>query len=95
VTNAGSLRIFTVDLTNLCANRVNDQAFNESLDPNLNLLNSFTLSQPIYLNPPIPRSADHNGMKRLRPLELWDRGFESHSRHECLGLFCVCVVLCR
>jgi hypothetical protein len=23
------------------------------------------------------------GMKCLRPLEHWDRGFESHSRHDC------------
>jgi hypothetical protein len=33
----------------------------------------------------------------LRSLEHWDRGFEFHSRHECLycvNLFCVCVVLC-
>jgi hypothetical protein len=40
--------------------------------------------------------ADHSGravkdMKCLRPLERWDRGFESHSRHQCLcvRLFCV------
>jgi hypothetical protein len=36
------------------------------------------------------------GMNRLRPLEHWDRGFESHSRHGCLycvRLFCVSVVL--
>jgi hypothetical protein len=34
-------------------------------------------------------------MNCLRPLEHWNRGFESHSRHECLcALFCVCVVLC-
>jgi hypothetical protein len=26
-------------------------------------------------------------MNRLRPIELWDRGFESHSRHECLCVF--------
>jgi hypothetical protein len=25
----------------------------------------------------------------LRPLERWDRGFESHLRHGCLCLFCV------
>jgi hypothetical protein len=38
-----------------------------------------------------------SGMNRLRPLEHWDRGFESHSRHGCVycvRLFCVCVVLC-
>jgi hypothetical protein len=40
--------------------------------------------------------ADHSGravygMKCLRPLEHWHRGFESHSRHGCLRLFCVCV----
>jgi hypothetical protein len=28
-------------------------------------------------------------------LEHCDREFESHSRHGCLRLFCVCVVLCR
>jgi TorA maturation chaperone TorD len=30
-------------------------------------------------------------MNVLRPLEHWDRGFESISRHECLCLFCVCI----
>jgi hypothetical protein len=34
------------------------------------------------------------GMNCFRPLELWGRGFESHSRHACVRLFCVCVVLC-
>jgi hypothetical protein len=43
--------------------------------------------------------ADHSGravqgMNCLRSLERWDRGFESHSRHGCLHLFRVCVVLC-
>jgi hypothetical protein len=45
--------------------------------------------------------ADHSGcaeygMNRLSPLEHWNRGFESFSRHEsmCVRLFCVCVVLC-
>jgi hypothetical protein len=33
-------------------------------------------------------AADHSGMKRLAPLEHWDRGFESHSRHGCLRLCC-------
>jgi hypothetical protein len=33
-------------------------------------------------------------MNRLRPLEHWDRGFEPHSRHGCLCLFCFCGVLC-
>jgi hypothetical protein len=44
--------------------------------------------------------ADHGGravwgMNCLRPLERWDRGFESYSRHECLcvRLFCAYVVL--
>jgi hypothetical protein len=34
-------------------------------------------------------------MNRLRPLEHWGRGFESHSRYGCLclRLFCVYVVL--
>jgi hypothetical protein len=27
------------------------------------------------------------GMNCLRPLEHWDRGFESHSRHGCLCAF--------
>jgi hypothetical protein len=40
--------------------------------------------------------ADHNGraiegMKYLRPLEPWDRGFESHSRHGCLSAFILCL----
>jgi hypothetical protein len=34
------------------------------------------------------------GMYRLRPLDRWGRGFESHSRHWCSHLFCVCAVLC-
>jgi hypothetical protein len=36
-------------------------------------------------------------MSCILPLERWDRGFESHSRHGCLycvRLFCVHVVLC-
>jgi hypothetical protein len=35
-------------------------------------------------------------MNCLRPLEHWDRGFESYSRHGylCVCLFCVCAVLC-
>jgi hypothetical protein len=35
-------------------------------------------------------------MNRLRPLEHWDHGFESHSRYGwlCVHLFCVCVFLC-
>jgi hypothetical protein len=34
------------------------------------------------------------GMNTLRPLEPWDRGFESYSRHGCLYcklLFCICL----
>jgi hypothetical protein len=39
-------------------------------------------------------SADHSGravwgINRLRSLERWDRGFESHSRHGCLYSVCV------
>jgi hypothetical protein len=30
-------------------------------------------------------------MNCLLSLESWDRRFESHSRHRCLHLFCVCV----
>jgi hypothetical protein len=30
------------------------------------------------------RGADQSGRSCLRPLEHWDRGFESHSRHGCL-----------
>jgi hypothetical protein len=48
------------------------------------------------------RMADHSGGKvwgviYLRPLEHWNRGFESRSRYGCLcvRLFCVCIVLCR
>jgi hypothetical protein len=34
-------------------------------------------------------------MNCLHPLERWDRGFESYSKHgNCVRLFCVCVVLC-
>jgi hypothetical protein len=43
-----------------------------------------------------------SGMNRRRPLECWDRGFESHSRHGCLRafilslcLFCVQVAALR
>jgi hypothetical protein len=46
--------------------------------------------------------ADHSdravkGMNRLRPLEHWDCGFKSHSRHECLSAFilCLCCSVCR
>jgi hypothetical protein len=46
--------------------------------------------------------ADHSGcavwgMNRLRLLEHCDRGFESHSRHECLCAFilCLCCFVCR
>jgi hypothetical protein len=30
-------------------------------------------------------------MNYLRSLESWDCGFESHSRHVCLRLLCVCI----
>jgi hypothetical protein len=33
----------------------------------------------------------NEGMKYLRPLEHWDRGFESHSRHGCLFVFILCL----
>jgi hypothetical protein len=46
--------------------------------------------------------ADHSGravwvMNCLRPLEHWDRVFESHSRHGCLCAFilCLCCSVCR
>jgi hypothetical protein len=46
--------------------------------------------------------ADHSdravyGMNRLRPLEHWDRGFESHSRHGYLYAFILglCCPVCR
>jgi hypothetical protein len=35
------------------------------------------------------------GMNFLRPLKHCGREFASHSRHECLRLFCLCVALCR
>jgi hypothetical protein len=40
--------------------------------------------------------ADHSGravldMNCLRPLKHWGRGFESHSRHECLCAFILCL----
>jgi hypothetical protein len=52
------------------------------------------------LGPTSRTCADHSGcavwgMKCLRPLEHWERGFEFHSRYRCLRLFCVCAVLCR
>jgi hypothetical protein len=31
------------------------------------------------------------GMKCLRPLEYWDQGFESHTRHGCLSAFILCL----
>jgi hypothetical protein len=42
------------------------------------------------------KHADHSGhavygMNRLRSLEHWDLGFESHSRHGCLCTFILCV----
>jgi hypothetical protein len=41
--------------------------------------------------------ADHSGQavsgrNRLRLLEIWDRGFESHSKNGCL---CLCYSVCR
>jgi hypothetical protein len=30
-------------------------------------------------------------IKRLCPLESWDSGFESHSRHGCLSVFILCL----
>jgi hypothetical protein len=49
-----------------------------------------------FVSPCSPFNADQSGravegMKCLRPLEHWDRGFESHSRHECLCTFILCV----
>jgi hypothetical protein len=35
--------------------------------------------------------ADHSGMNRLRTLEHWDRGFESHLIHGCLCAFILCL----
>jgi hypothetical protein len=37
------------------------------------------------------------GMSRLHPLDHWDRGFKSHSRHGCLFAFilCLCCSVCR
>jgi hypothetical protein len=32
------------------------------------------------------------GMKYLRSLKHWNRGFESHLRHGCLCVYSVCVV---
>jgi hypothetical protein len=34
------------------------------------------------------------GLNYLRPLERWDRGFESHLRHGCLCAFCVLSCVC-
>jgi hypothetical protein len=33
-------------------------------------------------------------MNRLRPLEHWDRWFESYSRHGCLCVFILFVLFC-
>jgi hypothetical protein len=33
-------------------------------------------------------------MNCLPPPKRWDRRFESHLRHGCLRLFCVCADLC-
>jgi hypothetical protein len=33
-------------------------------------------------------------MNCLRPVEHYDRGFKSHSRHACLCAFDVCVRVC-
>jgi hypothetical protein len=45
------------------------------------------------------QQADHSGrevlgMNRLRLLEHWDRGFESHPRHGYVCIYAVCIVLC-
>jgi hypothetical protein len=63
-----------------------------------------TLSQNVLKNPRnshdikflVQDSGDHSGravlsMNRLRPLEHWDRWFESHSRHGCLFAFIMCL----
>jgi hypothetical protein len=56
----------------------------------------------MYVHSLYRHHADHSGcavkgMNCLLSLERWDRGFESHSRHEylyCVRLICVCVVQC-
>jgi hypothetical protein len=58
----------------------------------------------LYLDPHMRVNitrADHSGGvvlgMRLRPLEHWDRGFESHSRHGYISAFilCLCCSVCR
>jgi hypothetical protein len=58
--------------------------------------NSASQFNEYYLHTCIKFQADHSsravwGMKCLRSLEHWDRGFESHSRHGCLSLFILCL----
>jgi hypothetical protein len=57
----------------------------------LNLSN--TIKDNIYGEVESCRSQWPRGLKsmnRLRPLEHWDRGFESHLRHVCLRAFIPC-----
>jgi hypothetical protein len=44
---------------------------------------------------PITVAARSEVWNSLLPFVHCDRGFEYHSRHGCLRIFCVCVVLCR
>jgi hypothetical protein len=46
-----------------------------------------------FYGPPLMHACIQ-GMNCLRPLEHWNRGFESHSRHECLSTFILSIVLC-
>jgi hypothetical protein len=45
----------------------------------------------------VPSGHAVEGMNSLRSLEHWDREFESHSKHECLCAFivCLCCSVCR
>jgi hypothetical protein len=74
----------------------------DSFDPsrNIYLQNAFLFFVFICLR--IIWQADHSGrafwgMNCLRSLEHWDRGFESHLRHEYLCAFdlCLCCSVCR
>jgi hypothetical protein len=51
---------------------------------------------------PLKLSVDHSGcevwvINCLRPLEYWDRGFESYSMHRylCAFILCLCCSVCK
>jgi hypothetical protein len=59
------------------------------------------MAHPRILQDLLWKSADHGGrtvegVNCVRPLERWDREFQSHSRHGCLCAFilCLCCPVC-